>query len=126
MLFSLYTAKFTSNLIEFFEIIRFDAAIIRLYKAILSKNSNVLYMPPRFLAFHIPLIFALQQLRILHYAGCFDHLHIFANFANFNQFHKIKSTRNFLLNVICENKYTRNMHEIHVSRKAMETARKGK
>ena len=120
MLLSLYTAKFTSNLIEFFEI-RFDVAIIRLYKAILSKNSNVLYIPPHFLAFHIPLIFALQQLRISHYAGCFDYLHIFANFANFDRFHKIKSTRNFLLNVIRENKYTRNTHEIHVSRKQIHT-----
>ena len=34
--FSLYTAKFILSLIEFFEIIRFDATIIWLYKAILS------------------------------------------------------------------------------------------
>ena len=38
MLFSLCTAEFTSNLIEFFEIIRFDGAIIRLYKAILTYD----------------------------------------------------------------------------------------
>ena len=41
----------------------------------------------------------------------------FVKFANFDRFHKIKYTRNFLLNGIYENKYTSNMHKIHISHK---------
>ena len=37
-------------------------------------------------------------------------------FAKFGWFCKIKYTRNFLLNGIRENKYTPNMHKIHISR----------
>ena len=36
-------------------------------------------------------------------------------FANFGRFRKIKYTQNFLLNGIRENKYTLNMHKIHIS-----------
>ena len=39
-------------------------------------------------------------------------------FANFGRFRKIKYTQNFLLNGIRENKYTLNMHKIHISRNA--------
>ena len=38
--------------------------------------------------------------------------------ANFGQFRKIKCSQNFLLNDIRENKYTLNMHKIHISRNA--------
>ena len=39
-------------------------------------------------------------------------------FTNFGRLHKIKYTQNFLLNGIRENKYTLNMHKIHISRNA--------
>ena len=42
---------------------------------------------------------------------------MFVNFANFGQFRKIKYTRNFILNNLRKNKYTANMHKIHISRK---------
>ena len=37
-------------------------------------------------------------------------------FASLGRFRKIKYTQNFLLNGIRENKYTLNMHKIHISR----------
>ena len=40
-----------------------------------------------------------------------------SDFANFGRSRKIKYTQNFLLNCIRENKYTPNMHKIHISRK---------
>ena len=39
-------------------------------------------------------------------------------FANLGRFCKIKYKQNFLLNGIRENKYTLNMHKIHISRNA--------
>ena len=43
---------------------------------------------------------------------------VYMFFVNFGRFRKIKYTQNFLLNGIRENKYTLNMHKIHISRNA--------
>ena len=41
---------------------------------------------------------------------------VYIFFANFGRFHKIEYKQNFLLNGIRENKYTLNIHKIHISR----------
>ena len=43
---------------------------------------------------------------------------VYIFFAHFGWFRNIKSTQNVLLNGIRENKYTLNMHKIHISRNA--------
>ena len=40
---------------------------------------------------------------------------VYMFYMNFGRFRKIKYTQNFLLNGIRENKYTLNMHKIHIS-----------
>ena len=57
------------------------------------------------------------------YLNC-TNFRVYIFFANFGRFSKIKYTQNFLLNGIHENKYTLNMHEIHISRNAQKNLHK--
>ena len=49
---------------------------------------------------------------------------VYIFFAHFGWFRKIKSTQNVLLNGIRENKYTLNMHKIHISRNTRKNEHK--
>ena len=62
-----------------FSTINVDLPYIYTCMFLVSIKSNGLYITPSFLAFHIPLIFALQQSKISEYARCFN-----ADFLHFN------------------------------------------